>query len=75
MACFILLHFRWLQTILKTDTKLYFNVYYPFCESTFIKFQGWGELLNTLAVDGRRNEFNENHLNTNSYPIEFIGSR
>lgn len=43
-----------------------------FVNQIFIKFQGWGafKLVGRLSLDGI--EFIENHLNTNTNPIEFI---
>lgn len=46
-----------------------------FVNQVFVKFQVWGafELVGRLSTDGI--EFIENHLNTHSYPIEFIHYR
>ncbi len=43
-----------------------------FVNQVFVKFQGWGsfELVGRLTTEGI--EFIYNHLNTNSFPIEFI---
>ncbi|MFW5983136.1 MAG: hypothetical protein ACOCQ4_01450 [bacterium] len=46
-----------------------------FSNTHFIKSQVWGafELVGSLTAEGIK--FIENHLNTNSYPIEFIQYR
>ena len=46
-----------------------------FVNQVFVKFQRWGtfELVGRLTAEGIR--FIENHLNTNSFPVEFIQYR